>query len=98
MAEPQQTWDVHAPRRFRRSEASRNPGLSADQVSAGIRRREAGADLARGQARLSDPRRHPDHAARGSPPAGLTFSARRLSIVTPGLDPGVHADVPRALD
>ena len=33
---------------------------------------EAGADLALRQARLSDPRRHPDHAARGGAQAGLT--------------------------
>ena len=30
----------------------------------------AGADLARRQARLSDPRRHPDHAARGGAALG----------------------------
>ena len=46
-----------------RSEAAGNPGLPADQGAAGIRRRQPGADLAQGQARLSDPRRHPDHAA-----------------------------------
>src|SRR5579862_8012229 len=97
MSEPE-SFDVHAARRFRRSETSRNSGLSADQVSAGIRRGEAGADLARGQARLSDPRRHPDHAARRSAAVGLTIRTWRFSIVTPGLDPGVHADVPRALD
>ena len=47
----------------RRSQAAGNPGLPADQNDAGIRRRQAGTDLAQGQARLSDPRRHPDHAA-----------------------------------
>ena len=40
--------------------------------------REAGADLARRQARLSDPRRHPDHAARGGAPAGLI--SRHVSL------------------
>ena len=39
--------------------------------------REAGADLARRQARLSDPRRHPDHAARRGAAAGLTARAIR---------------------
>ena len=32
---------------------------------------EAGTDLALRQARLSDPRRHSDHAARRGAPAGL---------------------------
>ena len=58
------------PRRRRRSEAVGNPRLPADARDAQLRRREAGADLARGQARLSDPRRHPDHAARRSAAAG----------------------------
>ena len=38
---------------------------------AGIRRRQAGADLAQGQARLSDPRRHSDHAAGRGAAAGV---------------------------
>src|SRR5947208_5499523 len=63
-----------------RSEAARNPGLPADQGPARIRRGEAGADLAVGQARLSDPRRHSDHAAGGSPRPGVTRSS--LPIIT----------------
>src|SRR5712691_11779324 len=55
-----------------RSEAARNPGLPADQGPARIRRREAGADLTIGQARLPDPGRHSDHAAGGSPRPGVT--------------------------
>ena len=64
-------------RQQRRSEAARNPRLPAHQGPARIRPRQAGADLARRQARLSDPRRHSDHAARRGAPAGLT--APRLS-------------------
>src|ERR1700724_1434809 len=56
-----------------RSETAGNPGLPADQGPARIRRGEAGADLAIGEARLSDPRRHSDHAAGGSPRAGVTW-------------------------
>jgi hypothetical protein len=52
-----------------------NPRLPAHQGPARIRRREAGTDLARGQARLSDPRRHTDHAARGSAPDRLSAIA-----------------------
>ncbi len=58
---------------------------------------EAGADLAGGEARLSDPRRHPDHAARRGAAARLTFNTRRFSIVTRGLDPRVHAALPHGL-
>src|SRR5712691_10585534 len=60
------------PRPHRRSQAPGNPGLPADQGAARIRRGQAGADLALRQARLSDPRRHPDHAAGRGAPAGLT--------------------------
>src|SRR5580692_9774016 len=59
----QHEFPVRTPRRHRRPEITGNPGLSADQGSAGIRRGAAGTDLAFRQARLSDPRRHPDHAA-----------------------------------
>src|SRR5260370_33624793 len=55
-----------------RFEAARNPGLPADQGPARIRRREAGADFAVGQARLPDPGRHPDHAPGGTPRPGAT--------------------------
>ncbi len=56
---------AYRPARHRhRSQAAGNPGLPADQRAARIRRGEAGADLALRQARLSDPRRHPDHARR----------------------------------
>src|SRR3974390_3248018 len=51
------------PRKHRRSEAPGDPGLPADQGPARIRPGEAGTDLAFGKARLSDPRRHSDHAA-----------------------------------
>src|SRR5215471_2287435 len=64
---------ARAARRQRRSEAPGNSGLPADQGPARIRCGETGVDLALRQARLSDPRRHPDHAARRSAPAGLTF-------------------------
>ena len=51
----------------------------------------AGTDLALRQARVSDPRRHPNHAARGSPPAGLSrlpvSSSRRWMIRTRGFEP-----------
>ena len=49
-----------------RSEAARDPGLPADQDLARLRRRAPGADQPRRGPRLSDPRRHPDHAAGGS--------------------------------
>src|SRR4051794_27600113 len=63
-------------RRQCRSKTSGNPGLPAYQGAARIRCREAGVDLARGQARLSDPRGHPDHAA------GRGAAARLTSAVT----------------
>jgi uncharacterized protein YbaR (Trm112 family) len=49
------------------------------------------AKLARGEARLSDPRRHPDHAARGSAPSGLTDA--HTSSVMAGLVPAIHVFV-----
>ena len=53
-----------------RPEAARDPGLPADQGPARLRRRAAQElDQPRRPARLSDPRRHPDHAARGGAPA-----------------------------
>ena len=49
---------------------------------------QAGADLALRQARLSDPRRHPDHAARGSARARLSGArVRSLYRHRHGADP-----------
>ncbi len=64
-----------APRRTRRGhadrpEAPRNAGLPADEGIARLRCGAAGADQPRRQARLSDPRRHSDHAARGGEAPG----------------------------
>src|SRR5579863_4848714 len=54
-------------------------------MSARIRRGQAGADLTRRQARLSDPRRHSDHAARGSAADRVTpcHRPRRRTIQYP---------------
>jgi len=49
-----------------RPQAARDPGLSADQGSAALRPRGAGADQRPVGPRLPDPRRHPDHARRGA--------------------------------
>jgi Lon protease-like protein len=54
-----------------RPQAPGNPRLPAHQGSPGIRLREAGADFTLRQARLSDPRRHSDHAAGRSASAGV---------------------------
>src|SRR4030095_11305928 len=61
--EPVDECAARAPRVQRRPKTAGNPGLPADQGPAGVRRREAGADLALRKTRLPHPRRHPDHAA-----------------------------------
>src|SRR6185312_7822790 len=66
--------------RKRRSETAGDSGLPADQRHPGIRRRKAGADLAQGEARLSDPRRHSHYVAGGSAKAGVI---RALGLGTP---------------
>ena len=56
-----------------RSAAARDPRLPADQGAAALRPRGPGADQRGSGSRLSDPRRHPDHAGR----RGATVARRR---------------------
>src|SRR5581483_11139194 len=58
------------------SEAAGDPGLPGDPRSAGIRRRGRRADQPQGRTRLSDPRRHSDHAGeRGEGTEGRAVTA-----------------------
>src|SRR5436190_23943274 len=52
-----------------RPETLGDPGLPADQGAVALRPGGAGAGQRGGRARLSDPRRHPDHAGRRGAPA-----------------------------
>src|ERR1700733_9939432 len=54
---------ARTPRRHRRPQAAGNSRLPDDQGLAQIRRGAAGVNLVVGEACLSDPRRHSDHAA-----------------------------------